>query len=116
MSLEVLRHHAVARLEPGDGRTDRPNGAGGLRAPGAGKRSWVLALSLIDLDEVDAGGCDVDQQLVRRGDRVRYLFDPQHLGSAGFMNSYGSPRRNLVAIAPLPWPSSWAAAVLRDPR
>src|SRR5438045_8198725 len=70
----ALRHHAIAGLESVHPRADGPHDTRSFGPGNEWPGKLVQALALIDLDEIDADGLDVDQQLVRQRDRLGHLF------------------------------------------
>src|SRR6185437_7354161 len=68
-------------------RTDRAYGARRLGAEGEWALDLVKSFAQIDVDEVDPGGLDVDQQLARLGRRIGNVVDLENLRAARLMRT-----------------------------
>ena len=85
------RHHLVAGLEARGASAERNDFAGDLEAwnvAGAGRRR-IVAGALRDVRPVDAGGRDLDQDLVLARRRHGPLLRHQRLRPAGLWNADG---------------------------
>ena len=76
--------HPVARAEPVDSFTDSGDRAAHLGADDERQLARIVARAEIGVDEVDADGLGLDQQLALPGCGLRRLDVAQDLGAAGF--------------------------------
>src|SRR6185437_6018061 len=74
----TLRNHAVADREAARAGAERADRSRRLGAERERTRDLIQPFALIDVDEVDARGLDVDQELARFRPRVGDVVDSKH--------------------------------------
>ena len=95
-------HDPVARLQMGNLAAHAGDHTGSLTARRKGERWLDLVLALDDqgIGEIDAGGVDIDDNLVVLGDRIGGFVQRQRAGRSVGFAQYGFHGGSLIGIFP----------------
>ena len=78
---------AVADLDVRHVRTDGPDDAGAFQAERQGEVALVKSAAQLRVEQIDAGGLDLDQNLARSGRGQRQVLEPHRFRAAVVVNA-----------------------------